>query len=187
MCVNRKKINFYSINKTMKAIQFLLTGILFFSVTNNAEAQVKEWLKAKKEETKQKANAKIDQKASEGIDKAVNAPETAVKKKAEKKKNKKTAAVEQQNTEQVQSETPVNTDEFIITTNITCPVGKSQMEALLRDTDGVNSASIDSGSGKLYLSAGGNKEVYEAVVELIRKNGFTADGKKPTVKANACK
>jgi hypothetical protein len=170
----------------MKVIQFLLTGILFLTAANNTEAQVKDWLKQKKEEAKQKANAKIDQKASEGIDKAVNAPETAVKKKAEKKKNKKTAA-EQQNTEQVQSETPVNTDEFIITTNITCPVGKSQMEALLRETDGVNSASIDSGSGKLYLSAGGNKEVYEAVVELIRKNGFTADGKKPTVKANACK
>ncbi|MGF2413290.1 hypothetical protein [Ferruginibacter sp.] len=171
----------------MKAIQFLLAGILFLTTANKADAQVKDWLKQKKEEAKQKANAKIDQKASEGIDKAVNAPETAVKKKAKKKKNKKATATEQENTEQAQSETPPNTGEFIIATNIVCAAGKSQMEALLRDTDGVNSASIDSGSGKIYLSAGGNKEVYEAVIEIIRKNGFTADGKKPTVKANTCK
>jgi len=48
-----------------------------------------------------------------------------------------------------------------------------QIENLLRDTEGVNSASIDSSSGKLIsLLPGGNKEVYEAVIELVRKNGF---------------
>ena len=152
-----------------------------------ATAQLGGWIKQKKEEAKQKVNTKIDQKTSEGIDKAVNAPETAVKKKAEKKKNKKGSAATQTNTEEAKNETVVSTDELIIATNITCAAGKLQIENLLRDTDGVNSASIDSSSGKLYLSAGGNKEVYEAVIELIRKNGFSADGKKPTVKANACK
>ncbi len=150
-----------------------------------ANAQLGNWIKQKKEEAKQKASTKIDQKTSEGIDKAVNAPETAIKKKQEKKKNKKDAAAANADTEK--NEIQVNTDEFVIATNITCANGKSAMENLLRDTDGVNSASIDISNGKVYLSAGGNKEVYEAVVGIIRKNGFTADGKKPTVKANACK
>ncbi|GAB2831525.1 hypothetical protein GCM10027043_37200 [Ferruginibacter profundus] len=152
-----------------------------------ATAQLGGWIKQKKEEAKQKVNTKIDQKTSEGIDKAVNAPETAVKKKAEKKKNKKNSATTQADTEVTKNEMAVSTDEFIIATNITCAAGKLQIENLLRDTEGVNSASIDSDSGKLYLSAGGNKEVYEAAIALIRKNGFSADGKKPTVKVNACK
>ena len=78
--------------------------------------------------------------------------------------------------------------EFIIKTNIKCVAGKTQLENLLREMDGVNSASIDAATGKLYLSANGNTAVYNTTVEIIRANGFEADGKKSTSgKNNSCK
>ncbi len=174
----------------MKLIKLLFSVILFTAITNTANAQFKDWLNKKKKEAKQKVNNKIDQKSSEGIDKAVDAPEKVVKKKVDKKKNKTEQASEQSDvtaTENMPTEATTPTDEVIITTNINCKEGKTKIETLLRDIDGVNAATIDSDTGKVYLSAGGDKKIYEAAIELICKNGFKADGKKATTKANACK
>ncbi len=174
----------------MKTVKILLLIALIFSTANTADAQIKDWLNKKKQEAKEKVNNKIDQKSSQGIDKAIDAPETAVKKQKEKKKNKSDQTREQAdgtNIENTPTETTVPTDEGVITTNINCKEGKLKVEELLRDMDGVNGATIDTDTGKVYLSARGDKEIYNAAVELICKNGFKANGKKATTKANACK
>jgi hypothetical protein len=186
LCINRKKIIFNTTK--MKLIKLLLAIVFFSLITNTANAQFKDWINRKKEEAKQKVNNKIDQKTSDGIDKAIDAPEKAVKKKVDKKKNKTEQAAEQADAavaENTNVETPA--DEVVIATNINCQAGKLKIEELLRDMDGVSSASVDTESGKIYLSAGGDKKIYDAAIELICKNGFKADGKKATTKANACK
>ena len=144
---------------------------------------------------KEKVEQKAEQKTEEALNKGVEKVEEAVTGK-KNTKEKDTTGSQTPNTDNTgsggsDSKTVVagvaNDDgEFIIKTTITCATGKTKMEALLREEDEVNSASIDSGTGKLYLSAGGKQEVYTNVIELIRANGFTADGKKPTKGGQGC-
>jgi len=142
---------------------------------------------------KETAERKTEQKTDDAINKGVDKVEEAV---TGKKKTKETGATgnEGANSGSTGSSSndvtagAANADgEFIIKTNITCATGKTKMETLLRDADGVNSVSIDSGTGKLYLAAAGNNEIYNNAIELIRANGFTADGKKPTKQIPTCK
>ena len=175
----------------MKKILPALATLVFLFFSAGAEAQLlKDMLNKKKQEAKEKAANKIDQKTSEGIDAAVNAPEKIIKKKIEAKKNKKEQSASQagQNMDdnsgspaslnEFTNGKPNDKGEFIIKTNIKCSAGKKSIENLLRDTEGVNSVSIDAGTGKLFLSAGGNNTIYNSVIETIRANGFAAGGQK---------
>ncbi len=183
----------------MKKILVALSLCIFLLLSVDTNAQtLKELIEKKKQEAKDKANAKIDQKTSQGIDEAVNSPENMIKKKKEKNKAKKAAAqtipdmdgntASTSSSNEVTNGKPNDNGEFIIKTNIKCAAGKTQLENLLRETDGVNSATIDAATGKLYLSASGNTTVYNTTVETIRANGFEADGKKSTSgKNNSCK
>lgn len=185
----------------MKKILPALATLVFLFFSAGAEAQLlKDMLNKKKQEAKEKAANKIDQKTSEGIDAAVNAPEKIIKKKIEAKKNKKEQSASQagQNMDdnsgspassnEFTNGKPNDKGEFIIKTNIKCSAGKKSIENLLRDTEGVNSVSIDVGTGKLYLSAGGDNTIYNSVIDTIRANGFEADGQKPkNAKTNPCK
>jgi copper chaperone CopZ len=184
-CINRKKIDFITKFNTMKCIKILFAILLFTGFTNTANAQFKDWLNKKKEEAKQKVNDKIDQKSSEGIDKAVDAPEKVIDKKVKKGK-KQTEPEETQATDNVSNEVqPIN--EIIITTNIKCNEGKKIIEQLINDTPGVSSISIDVKTGKTYLTFSGEATNKEEIENLIRQNGYEANGKKKTNGTNACK
>ena len=175
----------------MKKILPALAILVFLFFSAGAKAQLfKDMLNKKKQEAKEKAANMIDQKTSEGIDAAINAPEKIIKKKIEAKKNKKEQSASQagQNMDDNLSSPassneftkgkPNDKGEFIIKTNIKCSAGKKSIENLLRDTEGVNSVSIDAGTGKLFLSAGGNNTIYNSIIETIRANGFAAGGQK---------
>ncbi len=74
----------------MKKTIALLTLSLFLLMGVGAKAQkLNEWLKTKKDEAKSKVNSKVDQKASSGMDDALNKPEEMIKNKKEKNKDKK--------------------------------------------------------------------------------------------------
>ena len=167
--------------KILKAVSLLL---IFVIVSNTTNAQLKDWFNKKKLEAKEKVNSKLDQKSSEGIDKVIDAPETAIK----KKKSKKGATTVEENSQATTTDNVTESNEnlplpkeTIITTNILCDKGKKNIEALLRDTDGINSVSIDASNGKVYLSVS-KPELASAVEDIIRQNGFEANGKKPTQK-----
>lgn len=167
----------------------------FFLQQANAQFG-KDLLNKAKESAKRKAEQKVDQKidatVGAGVDKA-DSVLTGKKKKKDKKNTKNTADQSEidTNNNPVGSNEPTGgkineNGELIIKTNIKCAAGKTQIENLLRDTDGVNSVSIDTDSGKLYLSSA-DSNIYNIVTELIRKNGFEADGKKSTnPKGNPC-
>lgn len=164
--------------------------ILFFiAFCTSANAQFGKKILNKAKET---AERKAEQKTDEAVNKGVDKVEEAFTGK-KKTKDKETGATSENTVSPGSSSNnagtgvPKNDGEFIIKTTITCAAGKTQMEILLRDMDGVNSASIDSGTGKLFLAAGGNNEVYNTAIELIRSNGYTADGKKPTKQVPICK
>ena len=181
-----------------------------------ADAQkIKDWIEAKKLEAKAKADAKINQTTSDGMDKVLNTPEKILANKRDRKKPKKedtapktnrgnegnSASSNETNTSPSSSETttssssnettgdtPNESGEFIIKTNIKCAAGKTHIETLLRETDDVNSVTINAATGKLYLSAGSNTKVYNTAIEIINANGFEADGKKPAdTKNKTCK
>lgn len=181
-----------------------------------ADAQkLKDWVEARKLEAKAKADAKINQKASEGMDEILNTPEKILANKKDKKKLKKDDTAPKTNrgkednstssnetntssssnettpsssSNETTGDTPNDSGEFIIKTNIKCAAGKTHIETLLRETDGVNSVTINAATGKLYLSAGSNSKVYNTAIEIINTNGFEADGKKPAdTKNKTCK
>jgi len=75
----------------MKKILVALSLFIFLLLSADADAQtLKDLINKKKQEAVDKANAKLDQKTSEGIDEAVNSPEKMGKKKKEKNKENKT-------------------------------------------------------------------------------------------------
>jgi len=75
----------------MKKILAISSLLFFLLLSAGADAQkLKDWADAKKKEAKDKVNAKLDRKTSEGIDEAVNTPEKVIKKKNEKKDGNKT-------------------------------------------------------------------------------------------------
>lgn len=174
----------------MKII-FIVAAILF---AGNSEGQfLKRKMEQVKESARQKAEQRADQKIDNGLDKGINKTDSIVsgKKKifGNKSKNNKEAVenIDGQNSNNKATGATANENgEFIIKTNIKCVSGKVAIESLIRDVDGVSSATVDEGSGKVYLTANGDVNIYNSVVELIRKNGFMAENKKPLAKLNLC-
>lgn len=153
----------------------------------NIHAQsLKELLNAKKQEAKDKAMAKADQKSSQAIDKAVESPETAIKKKKEKKDKKKAEeeATKQQKREadslqRIANAADAITPQKVLQTNITCEVGKQKVEALLKKQKGVLEVSIDTSNGLLTIKYSTKSTTYIMLVQKINELGFEADGNKP--------
>ncbi len=146
---------------------------------------------------KQAAERKANQKVDEAINKGADKIDSVVTGKKRDKTNK--TSTEEESTESTSDNSPSDNNnedggtvettykEVIIKTNIRCETGKKKLEAILRDTDGVSSVMIDSDNGNLYLSSE-NPDLSNTVIELIRQNGFEADGKKPTKPIpNPCK
>lgn len=145
-----------------------------------------------KEAAERKANQKVDEAINKGADKIDS---VVTGKKRDKTKKTKT---ENEPTESTSDNSPSPVEEnggtvettykeVIIKTNIRCETGKKKMETILRDTEGVSSVMIDNDNGNLYLSSE-NSDVRNIVIELIRQNGFEADGKKPSKAiSNPCK
>ncbi len=127
----------------MKKITLVLfTSIAFLFVQQAAAQSLKEIMRQKKEEMAAKAKWKADQKVSEGMDKAIDAPGEAIKKSKEKKKNgkTKTKVVTEDGTVTETMEPPAAAGsnisskgtQTVIQTNITCESGRKKMEALLK-------------------------------------------------------
>ena len=158
---------------------------------NPANAQLGKKLKEKAREA---AERKANQKADEAINKGVEKIDSVITGKKRDKTGKSKTETENSpsnsgNSSNTESSSKIETsyNEVTLKTNIRCETGKKNMETILRNTDGVSSVMIDSDNGNLYLSSE-NPEVRNKVIELIRQNGFEADGKKPTKPLpNPCK
>ena len=161
--------------------------IICFSIfCTSANAQLGNRLKEKaKEAAERKANQKVDEALNKGVNK-IDSIITGKK----REPNSGKSETEKETTESTSDNTSSNNDEavgaientfkeVIVKTNIRCETGKKKLETILRNADGVISAMIDTDNGNLYLSSE-NPDILNKVIELIRQNGFEADGKKPT-------
>ena len=163
----------------------LLLIIISFASASNAQFGRRVMNKAK-EAAERKANQKTDEVINKGVDKVDS---VITGKKRDPKSDK--AATEKETIETISNNSSSNNSEatgvaiesnfkeVIVKTNIRCETGKKKLETILRNADGVISAMIDYDNGNLYLSQE-NVDVRNKVIELIRQNGFEADGKKPT-------
>jgi copper chaperone CopZ len=173
-------------NKHMKV---LILFVILLSC-NMANAQLGKKLKDKaKEVVERKANQKADEAINKGVEK-IDSVITGKKRdgKSGKQKTGTGQSVTSGNSNGSPDESAISIDkEVTIKTNIRCEAGKDKIETILRNTDGVSSAIIDYDTGKLYLSSE-TSDIPNKVIELIRQNGFEADGKKPTKSLpNPCK
>ena len=166
-----------------------LIAILFSFQTANAQ-----FGKRLKDKAKEMAERKANQKADEAINKGAEKIDSVITgKKRDKTSNTKTETentpTTSGNSANTESSNNIETSykEIVLKTNIRCENGKKNLETILRNTDGVSSVMIDNDNGNLYLSSE-NPDVRNKVIELIRQNGFEADGKKPTkTLPNPCK
>jgi len=179
-------------------MKYLITFILLaFCINTNAQS-FKDILNRKKNEIVQKAKNKvenkIDNKIDNTIDKGLNGIDDAVSgKKSKKKRNSENNDTEASGN--TSSEMPdynddaaVSSNEIVISTNIKCQKGKELIEELIRDKRNVMSVSVDSGTGKVYVSiSNDDDELKENILKLISENGFSANGKQPKTKTNVCK
>lgn len=187
----------------MKAFKIFLSIVLFTGVSMSADAQVKDWLNKKKAEAKQKVENKIDQKSSEGIDKAVNSPEKVVKKKQDKKAAKKAANTEdpsqnendgsaankKQKGESIEvvNEAPSENGSTVILTSIRCEEGKKAIVKILKKQDGVSKVDVNTKNGELSIEYSSDGTSYTDIIKLINESGFDADGNPATGKKFNCK
>jgi len=160
----------------MKTI-LLITALLFLQTTQ--AQRWKEKLNQVKETARQKAEQRADQKVETGIDQGIEKADSVVsgKKKIFGKKSKNDGKV------------IVNEKgEMVIETNIDCEAGKSLVEETLLGEDAIETVSIDIETGKVCLACSSppDGKLYYKSVEMIRKNGFTANGQKPTSKKKPC-
>ena len=180
--------------------------ILLISLIFLAPAAQAQFGKKLADRAKEAAERKANQKADEALNKGVDKIDSVItgKKRDGKQKEKDTVTTtsptEENNTgnttEPEEASSPQQSGEgvadengeFIIKTNIKCAAGKTHIETLIRETDGVNSVTINAATGKLYLTAGSSSTVYSTAIEIINANGFEADGKKPAnTKNKTCK
>lgn len=170
---------------------FLIVIVLFTASANG------QFGKKILDKAKEKASQKANQKTNETIDKGVEKVDSVLTgKKRDKTNNTKKGTETTEPTSDNSGSSNNNTGngaietsykEVIVKTNIRCEAGKKNLETILRNTDGVSSVMIDNDNGNLYLSSE-NPDVRNKVIELIRQNGFEADGKKPTKSLpNPCK
>jgi hypothetical protein len=195
----------------MKKILVALSLCIFLLLSADTNAQtLKEIINKKKQEAKDRANAKIDQKTSQGIDEAVNSPENIIKKEKEKKKDKKekkkvkiekgkdvvpteTAPNEKQNEnkEAVITDDSMNGEgaQTVIQTNIFCQEGKTKIENMLKKQDGIFEVKANIKNGELAIRYSSDGTSYSELLKLINQQGFEADGNKPAASApgNPCK
>lgn len=158
-----------------------MTRVLLFllgcTIMSTASAQFgKDILKRAGQSASSKASQKLDQKIDEGLDNVIKG-----KKKKQKKENSDTKV----STPVDAAENQTTGGEMIINTSLRCAAGKTKMEKILLDTDGVISASIDINTGKIYITAGDEITVDE-LISLLLKNGIDANHKKATAKINPC-
>lgn len=160
----------------MKTI--LLIATLLLLQTTHAQ-RWKEKLTQVKESARQKAEQRADQKIETGIDQGIDKADSVVsgKKKIFEKKQKNNGNV------------IVNEKgEMVIETNIACEEGKALIEEILLAEDAIETVSIDIETGKVCVAGSSppDGKLYYKSVELIRKNGFIANGQKPTSKKKPC-
>lgn len=160
----------------MKLIIFL-TILLSFQT---AHAQFgKKILGNAKEAVKQKADQKAAEKTRAAVDSGAASIEkviTGKNKKAKKKKDtddKPQANDNNSNAETGSATIAMESTELVFQTSITGKTNKEKMEPLLREMDGVSSVSIDPGTGIVYITPSSEADIKPAVVELVKKNGFT--------------
>ena len=163
--------------------------ILIISLIFLAPAAQAQFGKKLADRAKESAERKANQKVDEAVNKSADKIDSVITGKKRDKKNKPTTETESLPTASENSGSSDNGvsenaaesiyKEVTIKTNIRCETGKKKLEMVLRDTEGVSSAMIDNDNGNLYLSIK-NPEVVNKVIELIRQNGFTANGQKPT-------
>jgi hypothetical protein len=170
----------------------LIISLLFFSAETNAQ-----FGKRLKDRAKETAERKANQKADEAFNKGVDKIDSVITGKKRDKTNNSKTETETVGSTSDNSNTSNNKPgngavettykEVTIKTNIRCETGKKKIETLLQETDDVSNATIDTETGIVYVSFE-SQNVAAKVVELIRKNGFEADGKKPlTAVANPCR
>jgi copper chaperone CopZ len=76
----------------------------------------------------------------------------------------------------------------IITTNIKCAAGKTNVINALKKLDGVNDVKIDIATGKLTIGYSSDGTAYTSILSAINKQGFDAGAQKSTnAKTNPCK
>jgi len=186
----------------MKKSKIIIAIILLASFAYApANAQLKDWLNTKKQEAKTKAQNKLDQKSSAGIDKAVDAPETAIKKKKDKKEQKKAGANTvdgNNNTTTTTGSSEPSTEstalegegaQTVIQTNILCDKGKKKVESALKKHTGVLEVKTNTKNGELSIRYTSGTASYSSILQIINAQGFEADGNEPTSDApkNPCK
>lgn len=191
----------------MKKILIALSLCIFLLLSADSNAQTfKELIEKKRQEMKDKANAKLDQKTSQGIDDAVNSPERIIKKKKEKNKDNKTKIKEvvttetpatgktkeiKETTTEVTSDNSMNGEgaQTVIQTNINCEVGKKKIEVAMKKIEGILEVKTNIKNGELSIRYNNNSAGYTKLLQLINEQGFEADGNKPTTGApnNPCK
>jgi len=195
----------------MKKILVALSLCIFLLLSPDTNAQtLKEIINKKKQEAKDRANAKIDQKTSQGIDEAMNTPENAIKKEKEKKKGNKEkkkikiekdkdvvpteTAPDEKPTENKEEETPEGSmagegAQTVIQTNIYCQEGKTKIESMLKKQDGIFEVKANIKNGEVAIRYSSDGTSYTELLKLINEQGFEAEGNKPTAGApkNPCK
>ena len=193
----------------MKKLLSITAMIISLLISVSADAQTfKDILNKKKQEVKEKLNAKLDRKTSEGIDQAVNTPEKEIKKKKEKRDGNKTKHEAKENSTDAERETATDektngskdvapTDnsmtgegvQTVIQTNIFCDAGKKKVEAALKKQDGVFESKTNIQNGELAIRYSSDGTSYSELLKLINQQGFEADGGKPAAgaPANPCK
>ncbi|NML23746.1 hypothetical protein HHL16_22890 [Pseudoflavitalea sp. G-6-1-2] len=168
----------------MKVILFLCALVL----VNNLQAQFwKEKLNQAKELAKQKGEQKIDQKIQDGIDQGLEKTDSVVsgKKKISILKKKKTG---NKNGKEADQPGQLNSNgEYLIKTDINCEAGKRLISNMLEEEEGIESITINIETGLVTLiPVKGQTDVYNKVVDIICKTGFTADKKRIGTKTNPC-
>ncbi|MEP6747792.1 MAG: hypothetical protein ABJB86_08700 [Bacteroidota bacterium] len=178
-------------------MKIILYAFMFTAMISSIHAQgIKNILNNAKSEAQrrvtEKANQKIDRATTQGIDKVLD-------KTLYKLFPKPTAGVFTTGNggtvqPKISTKKSVSTNgktnengEIMIATNIKCAAGKSAIEKTAMATPGVSTALVDTDTGMMYLVLTGKLTSYDDIILMIRKNGFTADGKKPTGGNNPCK
>ena len=184
-------------------MKMLLFALLCAGTVPAAHAQLWDQLKQTAPDA---ATSRVNQKAAEAANKAVDgASDAAVNKtKVVFKKKDGTRDKQKESTHDAPApaEAPADTpaeyprpaatgepqgQKLVLKTNITYAVGKAKVEKVLRQQDGVFQVSTDTRTGRLTLYYSSDGTSKSSLVELITGMCFEADGAKATSgTTNAC-
>ena len=164
--------------------------LMFATLCCNANAQkIKDFINQKKQEAKEKVNARLDQKGTEAIDSAMVAPEKIIKKKKDKKAAKKAAKEAEVSAETVAAPALPEGAQNVIETNILCEAGKVKIEGKLKKQPGVYEINVNTTNGDVTIRYNSGSISYNTILLMITNSGFIADDNKPAATAitNPCK